>query len=434
MPVVLACFVTLLLSNMASPVYPLWQAEMGFDEGVINLLFAVYPGGVLAALLTVRALGRRVDAERLLPLACTLGLLSSAGFLVASGPWLLGVARLVCGLSVGLVLSCGASAMTGRLEARGVPRAPRVAGLILSAGFACGSIVAGLLADHAPAPTRLVFAVEAVGLVAVLALLLGERAWVGRRLAAAPAPAASPSHESAGSTGPADVEEEPAPAGPPMVPEHLRRTALLMGVAVMISCGVAAAVFQSIGSAYLRDLLGDDSATVAGLLVFIVFAGAFTGQLVLAGAPTLAQAWTALGCGFGGAVLLLVGVLTDQVVPLFVAAVGAGAAQGLSQSVALTTARRTCDLTRLTGVLAVFNILGYGTAGLTIALSSPLVTAAGAAAGILVIASGVAVATALASGVLLRWRGALSEAVVLPAPSATGNVGTVGVTGGAAVR
>ncbi|MCL8024874.1 MFS transporter [Nocardioides bruguierae] len=427
MPVVLACFVTLLLSNMASPVYPLWQAEMGFDEGVINLLFAVYPVGVLAALLTVRALGRRVDAERLLPLACTLGLLSSAGFLVASGPWLLGVARLVCGLSVGLVLSCGASAMTGRLEARGVPRAPRVAGLILSAGFACGSIVAGLLADHAPAPTRLVFAVEAVGLVAVLALLLGERAWVGRRLVAAPAP----SH---GSTGPADVEEEPAPAGPPMVPEHLRRTALLMGVAVMISCGVAAAVFQSIGSAYLRDLLGDDSATVAGLLVFIVFAGAFTGQLVLAGAPTMAQAWTALGCGFGGAVLLLVGVLTDQVVPLFVAAVGAGAAQGLSQSVALTTARRTCDLTRLTGVLAVFNILGYGTAGLTIALSSPLVTEAGAAAGILVIASGVAVATALASGVLLRWRGALSEAVVLPAPVTGGNVGAAGVTGGAAVR
>jgi MFS family permease len=384
MSALLSVFVLLLLPNMASPIYPLWQDQMGFSPSVISLLFAVYPMGVLLSLFGVMRYLKRFGWRASLLAATAAAFVGSLLLVAADGPLLLAVSRFITGVSTGICLSVGASTMTAVLERWGVRNAARGAAIVLSSGFACGPLIAGLVADHAPRPTVLVFALEAVALAAVAV-------W----LAVDPALRSIDDHHRSGvvAAGPTTVR---------MLPVEVRPTALLTATWVFVACGIACATYQSIGSSYLKDLMGEDSATFAGLLVFLVFGSAFLGQLLMSDAGTRAQAWVALGAGVTGSVLCLAGVLSDSVAALFVAASLAGASQGLGQSVGITVARQTTGLDRLPGVLSRLNVLAYGLAGGSILVSAPLIDLAGVDVAIGVLAASVVTLSAGAITILCR--------------------------------
>lgn len=382
---VFATFVALLVSNMASPIYPLWQLEQGFSDGVISVLFAVYPAGVLTALFGVRQLLSSRGWRSGLLVGTALAAVSALLMAVADGPWVLGLGRYVSGLGVGVFLSVGASAMTAVFELRGVKYASRWAAMTISAGFAFGAPLAGLFADHLPDPTSLVFQVEAVALVFVAACVLLD-----------------PSLKTVDINRHIPRDSQLRHATLPMLPTEFRTTALWAATWVMVACGIACAIFQSIGSAYLAGLLGTGTATLAGLLVFLAFGSAFAGQLVLASRSTRTQAWVAVVCGGLGAILLLTGMLTDSVAALFVAAALSGASQGLGQAVGFTIARQTTELDRLPRVLAMLNILAYGLAGGAIMLSWPLINATSVTTAISVLAATVFGLTFMASAIMAR--------------------------------
>lgn len=396
MAALLATYVALLLPNMASPIYPLWQEEMGFSPAVISVLFAVYPAGVLVSLFGVVRLLRHTGWLKGLLVGTGLAFTGAVLLVVADGPVLLGVSRFITGISTGICLSLGASTMSAVLERRGTPNAPRIAAIVLSAGFGSGPLIGGLVADHASRPTVAVFEFEAVALVVVAVLLLldpGLRTIDDYQRSATAAA---------------------APGRMPLLPKADRRVALLTATWVFVACGIACAVFQALGSAYLKDLVGDGSATFSGLLVSLVFGSAFAGQVAMAAASTRAQAWTALTAGGVGSVLLLAGIMADSVPALFAAASLAGASQGLGQAVGITVARQTTELGRLPGVLSKLNILAYGLAGGSIFASSPLVAVAGVAVAIAVIAGAVLALTTVALLMLARWHGSFGPASAGP--------------------
>ncbi|WP_419710504.1 MFS transporter [Pseudomonas sp. NFX224] len=373
-------FAAFLLSNMPSPIYPLWQHEIGFPTATITVLFSLYQGGVLIGLL---GLGRFVDKigwRTSLIGATILSCIASVAFAGADTAWQLMVGRLVSGMAAGVFVSCGPAAITAVFERSGHARPSLVASLAISSGLACGPLLAGVFADFARAPTRLVFIVEALLLAVGAIALLRDRSLktIGRA--------------STGGSG------EPVSTGAEGIG---RRGFFLVVTFIFTSCYIASGIYMSIGSSYLQNSLGVHSSVLAGLLVFLVFGSAFTAQLLSARFTPLTQAVIALAAGGLGAVILVLGIKLDSSGALFASAVFSGASQGLGQLVGLTLVRRITPLSKLRGAYAILNTVGYAVSGGSIAASWPLVRVLGTAGAIVVIAGVVVVLTLVAGGLTL---------------------------------
>jgi MFS family permease len=150
------------LSTALTPLYPLYRRDLGISELAVTAIYAIYVLGNLAILFT---LGRASDQIGRRPTAI-LGLLLAAGsavcFFFAMDIIGLGAGRVINGLAAGL----GAGALTAWIAELEPRRDQARAAVIASAGnlggLAAGSLGAGLLAQYAPWPLRLVFAVCAV--------------------------------------------------------------------------------------------------------------------------------------------------------------------------------------------------------------------------------------------------------------------------------
>ena len=370
--------VAFLLSNMPSPIYPLWHEDIGFPVSTITVLFSLYQAGVLIGLL---GLGRQADKlgwRVSLVGATLLSLVAALVFASAHSAWALMAGRLLSGLAAGIFVSCGPAAVTAVMEREGHSRPSLVASLAISCGLAFGPLLGGLFADFAPAPTRLVFIVEVCLLaIGAVALFRDPKLSFSRTLSNIGASAfTAPEHNVAG-----------------------RRSLFVVVTIIFTSCYITSGIYMSIGSSYLQQTLGVSSASLAGLLVFLVFGSAFLGQLVFAKKTPLLQASVALGAGGVGAVILVAGILTHSPVALFTSAVLSGASQGLGQLVGLTVVRHITPLHKLRGAYAILNTVGYGVSGGSIAASWPLFGLLGTSGAILVIASIVVLLT-LVSGVL----------------------------------
>jgi MFS family permease len=175
-------------STLLTPLYELYRARFGLSPLVLVLLYAVYVVGNLLALLFF---GRLSDQLGRRPVVLAgLGLATASALLFALGsrlPWLF-VARAVNGLAVGV----GAGAATAWItEASRPDRREQAASLMTAfnfAGLTVGPVLAGLLVQYAPDPLQLPFAVYAVLLAAVAALVLRAR----ETLRSAPAGGALP--------------------------------------------------------------------------------------------------------------------------------------------------------------------------------------------------------------------------------------------------
>ncbi|MCR8720607.1 MFS transporter [Pseudomonas syringae] len=365
-------FAAFLLSNMPSPIYPLWQNEIGFPTATITVLFSLYQGGVLIGLL---GLGRYVDKigwRTSLIGATLLSCAASVAFAGADTAWQLMLGRFISGMAAGVFVSCGPAAITAVFERAGHRRPSLVASLAISSGLACGPLLGGFFADYAPAPTRFVFIVEALLLAVGAIALLRDNTLrtVGRPNV--------------------DASSEAMIAN---AAEVSRRKFFMVVTFIFTSCYIASGVYMSIGSSYLQSSLGVHSAVLAGLLVFLVFGSAFTAQLMAARFSPLSQAIVALAAGGVGALILVLGISLDSSAALFASAVFSGASQGLGQLVGLTLVRRITALPKLRGAYAILNTVGYAVSGGSIAASWPLVKALGTAGAIVVIAAVVVVLT-----------------------------------------
>jgi len=145
-------------STLLTPLYGLWQKAYGFSPLTLTLLYASYVVGNLSALLLVGRLSDQVGRRRVVLAALAAAGASAVLFLLEAGPAWLFAARALSGFAVGAG-SGAAAAWIAELtpEGRRADAAATATGANFI-GLVLGPVLAGVLAQYGPWPTRLSFA------------------------------------------------------------------------------------------------------------------------------------------------------------------------------------------------------------------------------------------------------------------------------------
>ena len=321
--------------TLPSPLYPLYQADWGFSNTTITVIFAVYAAGVLTALI---GLGRASDTAGRRPvllLSAALATVSTLLFLIAQGlVWLL-VGRFLSGLAVGTLTGTATAALI-ELEPTGNKlRASRVAAVVNPAGLGAGTLAAGALAQFAPAPLRTVYAVYLGVLAALIVGILfipetviqttqSQKRWVQR----------------------------------PSVPRKMRAefvTAALGG-----SCALAVqGLFSGLAPSFLYEVLHDHNIFVAGLLVAVLFSATTVAPLAaarLSRMRTNSLGTTALIVGLA---LVLIGLGSASLTAFFVGIVIVGLGTGSIFVSSLALINRCAPAEHRGEVVSAFFVMAY---------------------------------------------------------------------------
>ncbi|MFD6532174.1 MFS transporter [Streptomyces sp. NPDC060184] len=327
------------LSNAATPLYVLWQRDIGFSKGTLTVVFAFYIVGLIGSLLVSGVVSDRVGRKPVLLPALGLALVACLVFATATGVAALIVARLLTGIAVGAVVSAGMAAVTDVAGADRKRTAALLASCAMVFGAGLGPFLAGVLSETLPAPTVTVFAVEA-------ALLAGAVVAVLRMPIRRP---------------------DPSPAGAwvrvPSVPRGNGRQ-LMLGIAVFAPGITATSFMLSLGPSLLSGLLGTTSRIVAGTMAFAMFLAATGVQFAV---QRLARplVLTAGAVATATSMLVLIAAVHTASAPLLItSALLAGAGQGLGQLGGLSLLNAAVPPGRLAEANAALNVGGYVPAGL----------------------------------------------------------------------
>jgi MFS family permease len=320
--VAFAFLAVMAFSTVPSPLYGLYQARDGFSSFIVTIIYAAYAVGVIAALLFAGHVSDSRGRRRVLLPAVATSILSAAVFLLWRDlPGLL-IARVISGVSVGVVAAT-ATAYLAELHAGSRPgasplRAQLTATAVNVGGLGLGPLVAGLLAQWVHLPLTVPYVVFLV----VLAIAV---------IAVAVAP---------------ETRERPDPLPPyrmqrVSVPDEAR------GAFAAASAGAALAfgglgLFTGLAATFLVGTLHETSHALAGVTVFAMFGAGVVSQ-------TATASWDSrrtLAAGIalmipGMALVVLAAWLATPSLAIFMiggAVMGAGAGALLKGSVATVVA------------------------------------------------------------------------------------------------
>ncbi len=162
---------TMLGTTLPTPLYVIYQARWHLSAVVVTVTFAVYAAAVITTLLLAGRSSDQAGRRPVLAVALGASALSTVVFILAPDVGALIAARVVSGLSAGLMTGTATAMLTELAPAAGRTRASLVATAANMAGLGLGPLVAGLLAQYAPHPTMLVFEVY-LAILAAAGLLL----------------------------------------------------------------------------------------------------------------------------------------------------------------------------------------------------------------------------------------------------------------------
>ncbi|MBL1108336.1 MFS transporter [Streptomyces sp. 5-8] len=419
------------LSNAATPLYVLWQREMGFSRGTLTVVFACYIAGLLGSLLVSGVVSDRLGRKPVLLPALGLALVSCLVFATAGGVAALIVARLCTGIAVGAVVSAGMAAVTDVAGPARRPLAALLASCAMVFGAGSGPLLAGVLSETLPGPTVTVFAVEAVLLVTAVAVVLrmpvrrptraDTRSGAGSG-SGGPGSGAGTGNGGTGNgetrngetrnggTGSGVGNRAGAGAGGgawvrvPGVPRGAGRQ-LALGIAVFAPGITATSFVLSLGPSLLSGLLGTGSRIVSGALAFVMFLSATGVQFAVRGLGRRTILLAGAAATVLGMLALVTAVHTGSVSALAGAALLAGAGQGMGQLGGLSLLNSTVPAGRLAEANAALNVGGYLPAGVLPVTAGYLSDAVGLTAGATVFGTALAALAAAGGGLVLRgWR------------------------------
>jgi MFS family permease len=262
-----AFLVTMLGTTMPTPLYPIYQQELGFGGLMVTVVFATYAVGVLAALLLVGRLSDRVGRKAVLLPGLGVAAASSLVFLIPHSLPALFVGRLLSGLSAGVFTGVATATIVDLAPDDGRARAGLLAAAVNVLGLGLGPVLAGALADVAPHPLVLPYLVHValVGLAALALVAVPEP--VGRR--------------------PGPVRWQAQRLG---VPDEVRPTFVRAAVAGFAGFAVLG-FFTAVSPLFLGQVLHETRHLVTGLVVFSVLGSSAAGQLLSAGVSRSPPEW-----------------------------------------------------------------------------------------------------------------------------------------------
>ncbi|MBB6405704.1 MFS transporter [Arthrobacter sp. AZCC_0090] len=179
-------FTLLVGANLASPLYPLLQAELGMTSLGVTIAFASYVLALVAVLMLAGHWSDHIGRRAALVLAVLVGLAGGLVFANADNLLMLSAGRMLQGVAVGLATGASSAALRELLPYR--PEwASRFTLLSSSGGVAAGPAIGGLL-SLLPGATSTPFIIHAAVLLLLLVPLLLLKARPAIRPAEGPRP------------------------------------------------------------------------------------------------------------------------------------------------------------------------------------------------------------------------------------------------------
>lgn len=336
--------VTMLGTTLPTPLYVLYQQELRFSTLMITVIYAAYAVGVLAALLLFGRVSDEIGRRRALLPGLVASMLSAVVFLVTQDHLeLLFTGRVLSGISAGIFTGTATAALVDLAGKRGTEHASLVATAVNMGGLGSGPLLAGVLAEVAPAPLFLPYAVDLVLLVLVTAGV-----WF------MPEPVA------------VTARRPRLRLTKPGVPAQVRGTFVRAASAGFAGFAVLG-LFTAVAPSFLGQVLGLHSFVLSGGVVFSVFAASTVGQIVLV--PRFGKASLKVGCAglVAGMALLTAGLAVESFELLVSGGLVAGLGQGMSFRAGLAAVNAEAPADRRAGVASTFFVVIY------VALSLPVV-------------------------------------------------------------
>jgi predicted MFS family arabinose efflux permease len=337
---------TLLASSSApTPLYATYQAEWGFSDLTVTVIFAVYAIAVLASLLVFGSLSDHVGRRPLLLAGLGAQVLVMLVFAFAGNLDVLLAARVLQGLATGAALGAIGAGLVDLHPAHG----PVANASALMAGTASGSLLSALFVQLLPAPTELVY----LFLSAVFAVQTAGVALIAETSARVPGArrALRPTLE---------------------LPAEVRRP-VLIATPVLIAVWALGGFYASLGPSLAQLVAGTHSMILGGAALFLL-AGSGSAA-VLAFHQVEARRFALLGALaiMVGSALLLAGVATRSLA-LFAAGIfPAGAGFGAGFQGGLRTVVANAKPHQRSGVISVVYVITYLSLGLPAVLAGLLV-------------------------------------------------------------
>ncbi len=160
-------------TNVASPLFPLYQRQFGLSTADVTVIFAVYALGVLATLLVSGSIAERIGPKPVALAALLVAMASALTFREAGSATALFVGRLLGGLAVGAFMATSNTLLVQLSSPERLGRAMRLSSTLNLFGFGLGPGVGGALLAYLPwRPTRSPYEILLLALAAGLVVLL----------------------------------------------------------------------------------------------------------------------------------------------------------------------------------------------------------------------------------------------------------------------
>jgi MFS family permease len=157
-------------AGIPSPLYPAYQAQLGFSDVTLTAIYAVYPLVSVPAVYLLGPLGDRLSPRRVMRWGIAIAAVGSIALAFAtSTAWLI-VGRVAYGIALAVITGAGVAVATSGADK---VRAGLVSATVFILGTGLGPVLGGALTGYGPGPGVLPFGVNLV-LLAVVFVGLGS--------------------------------------------------------------------------------------------------------------------------------------------------------------------------------------------------------------------------------------------------------------------
>lgn len=369
-------------TTLPTPLYAIYAQRLSLKPFMITIIFAAYAVGVLAALLLFGRLADLAGRKPVLIAAVAVSAVSGVVFITTSNLTGLFVGRFLSGISAGLVTGAATAYISELYGDR--KRGGLVATIANMGGLGLGPLVSGLLAQHAPDPTKLPYAVGIALLVPALLVLI-----VPDTIAREP--------------GGVRTGLRPQRLG---VPPDMRIAFAAASIAGFVGFALLGFITSLVGS-FLAQGLADHSHQTAGIVPFLIFAAGTGGQVVAGRWSTRHALLIGLAVVPVGLALITAALPADSLALFVCGGIVGGAGVGVAFRAAVVSIAARAPDERRGEVLSTFFVIAY------IGITLPVI-----GAGVLITSSTLFVAT-VSLAVFVAALAAIAAAILIRLPAST---------------
>ncbi|WP_339109851.1 MFS transporter [Thioclava sp. GXIMD4216] len=329
-------------TTLPTPLYTLYRQQMDLSQAMITVIFAVYAGGVIAALVLTGRWSDQIGRKPMLYAGVGLSVASDLVFCLAGQLWLVLLARMISGLSAGIFASTATATVMDLAPPRHVKLGVLVATAANMGGLGAGPLLAGAAALLMPLPLLTPYLLH-LALICLAALCFRH---VPERVTKAARPDWSPQSLA--------------------LPPEVRRAFLPAAIAAVAGFMVFG-FYSAVIPGFLGQIMGYHSPLLIGFVAGFIFLASTLGQALVG---HIGAGWRGpLGClVLGAGTTIMAFAFQMQNLPLLLlATLVAGLGHGLAFRSGLAAIGAAAPDTDRAGVISLYFVVSY------LAISVPVV-------------------------------------------------------------